>query len=143
MKKEKPETDKYKHTCVYAGRRLSQDGKRVYQRFIDSKGNEMLFKGVSGVWIGYTYKCSETQIARKPERVRDVERIDNPEWDAADALVDSHNARKRADAKIAKSTRPAMKAAIEAIRPLVRGLHHFERKALIEYLAVKSQEKKK
>lgn len=132
----------YNLTCVYTGRRISNDQKEVFQRFVKPDGTESLYKGVKGVWIGHTYKCAEKNISTKPERV-DTPRIDNPEWEAADALVDAHNRRKRAEAAIAKSTKPGIKAAIEVLTPLCRGLAIWEREALIRYLARQSWEKEK
>lgn len=126
-----------KHTgrAVYTGRRLMIGGK-VYQRFeILPDRTEAYYSRIKGVCIGRTYACSKDSMARRPEWLDDpCER--NPEWDAADALVEAHKAKKRADAKIrAESKSPAIKAAILALKPLVGRLGHFERKALIEFLA--------
>lgn len=142
MSTKQPE-NKYPFTCIYAGRRLRYDGK-VYQLFLRDGKEEMGFSGVKGVWIGYTYRCGEDKIATKPERT-DAERVDNPEWDAKDALVDAHRAEKRAKAKLADATRPALKNAITALVPLVRNIPGFQARHLVEYLVdeAKKASKKK
>lgn len=132
---------KYNRKAVYTGRRISGPSSKIYHRFeLLPERSEMFFQGVRRVYIGYTYECSADRIAQKPVKTDD-ERIDNPEWDAADALIDQRRAEKRAEAKIKASTRPALKAAIAALRPLMRNLGYFQRKALVEYLAEESRKK--
>lgn len=141
MKSDKPVESKYNRTCVYAGRKLSYDENKVFQRFIKEDGEEMIFQGVKGVWIGYTYRCSDNRIAAKPERVHEIERIDNAEWEATDALVDARNAKRRAESKLSASSKPTIKAAIAALRPLMKGRSYFDRRALIEWLCVEASKK--
>jgi len=130
----KPQPTKYDRKAVYTGRRLSSNGK-VYHRFeLLPERESMYFTGVVGVWLGHTYECTDDRIAKRP-KMTDDPREDNAEWEAADAEVDAKNAQKRAEAKIRASTKPALKKAVEALRPLVRGKDYFARKALIEYLA--------
>jgi hypothetical protein len=128
----KTEGPRYNETCVYTGRR---EGKKcILHRFEKPDGEEMYFSGIRGVHIGMTYRCGKTNIASRPELVMEVERIDNPEWDAADALIDAKRAEKRAEKKLAASTKPALKTAVSALQPLVRGMSYFDRKSLVEYL---------
>ena len=134
----KPKTE-YKEKAVYTGRRRFQNGKVVH-RFQKSNGEEMFFGGIKGVWIGFTYKCGGDSISRKPERTDD-ERIDNPEWDAADALIDAQNRVKRMEKRLAANTKPALKEAIDALIPLVRGLRNFDRDVLVKYLVDQAMKK--
>jgi hypothetical protein len=138
----KPETKKseYNLSCIYAGRRLFGDGK-VRQLFLCGD-KEWYFKGVKGVWVGFTYKCGEGRIASKPERM-DAELINNPEWEAADKLVDAHNAKKRGEAKLKAKVSPAIKNAIHALVPLVRRLGYYETRTLVEFLANEAKKKSK
>lgn len=130
--------DKYNRKAVYTGRRLENDGK-VYQRFeLLPDHSEIFFRRVRSVWIGHTYKCADSKISLRPERTDD-DRIDNPEWEGFDAIVDAHNAKRRAEAKLRAKLTPSLKAAIVALKPLMRGKAHFERRAIIEYLADKSR----
>lgn len=132
MKVKKTPTN-YDRKAVYTGRRLQ--GNKVYQRFeLLPERTEMFFSGIKGAWIGYIYKCTDSKMSSKPERTDD-DRMDNAEWDAADALVDAYNAKKRAEAAIRGKQSPALKAAIVALKPLMRGLSSFSRAALIAYLA--------
>ncbi len=135
MKKAIPKTE-YKERAVYTGRRLGQDGK-VRQRFelLPSK-QEMFFTGIKRVYIGYTYKCHSDSISVKPEMTTDP-LVNNPEWDAKDALVDKYNEEKRAEAKIRNASKPALKAVIEALYPLTKNLSFSDRRKLIELLIEK------
>lgn len=135
-----PKPKVYTRKAVYTGRRMS--GGKVWQRFeLLPEKTEMFFRGVKRVYIGATYKCNRTSIAGKPERIDD-EMIFNAEWDAADALVDAHNAEKRAEAKYRAKASPALKNAVEALRPLVRGIGFFDAKALTDYLVTEAKKKK-
>jgi hypothetical protein len=122
----------YNTKAVYTGRRFGRDGK-VRHRFEKANGEELNFRGIKGVCLGYTYKCSASTIAERPERTDD-DRIDNPEWEAADAMVGAYNAQKRAEAKMRKEAKPALRAAVLALKPLLKGKDYFGRRALIEYL---------
>ena len=140
-KKETPKAE-YKCKCIYAGRRIGGDGK-TYQLFLLlPEKREMYFRGVKRVWLGYTYKCGDTSISTKPERTDD-EHVKNPEWESADTLVDIKTAEKRAETKLKKNTKPAMREAIEALRPLMKNLSYFNRRSLIEYLATEAARVKK
>jgi hypothetical protein len=135
-KKLEPAKPKYPFKAVYTGRRVASDGK-VYQRFEKIPGgNEMYFKGIKGVWLGHIYACGDGTISMRPERIRDEDPIDDPEWEAADTLVDAHNAKKRAEATVRKASKPALKAAIAALKPLCEKLDYFQRKTLITHLAM-------
>lgn len=140
-KEEKKEPPKHDQTCVYTGRRLTWDNK-VWQRFETPDGKERFFTGIKRVWIGHTYRCSESSILIKPERV-DVPWVDNPAWSAEDALVDAHNAKKREEKKLRDRATPALKNAIAALAPLCKGLSQYKREALISHLAYEAAKKGK
>lgn len=123
---------KFRDTATYTGRRLLANGK-VYQRFEGSDGRERYFRGIRGVSIGFTYRCAKAKMPIRPE-MTDDERINNPEWEAADALVDERNAKRRADAKVQSMSKPALKAAMEALKPLIKGMSYYERAALVNHL---------
>lgn len=142
-KKEAPKEDLSSLTAVYTGRKLGNDGKTIFQRFIVTDGKERLFRGVKNVIPGYTYRIGKDYIATSPERVPDAAFVDNPEWEAADALVDAANAKRRAEAKIRAKAKPGVKKAIEALRPLLRGISYYDRLALVEYLATEAAKKTK
>lgn len=135
---------KFLYKAVYAGRRMTWDGKKTYQLFYRTDNQkEMNFKKIRGVWLGYTYECAADKISTTPKRCDD-ERVDNPEWEAKDALVDSHNAKIRAERVLNKSKAPQLKNAIEAIKPLItKNLGYFETRALIEYLTDRAYKTKK
>lgn len=132
--------DKYPLKVVYTGRRLIEN--KIYHRFEKPNGEAMHFRGVKRVWIGYTYKCGENNISSKPERTED-ERIDNPEWDVADELVDAELKRKKAEKILEGKQSPALKNAIAALAPLCRNISYFQRRTLIEYLCEQSMKFKK
>jgi hypothetical protein len=111
---------------------------KVWQRFQTPDGEERFFTGIRRVWIGYTYRCAKDGISRRPERVDDIDRIDNPTWEAADTLVDQRNAKNRADEKYQRSSSPTIRSAVKALEPLCKGLHYFEIRALIEILTEKA-----
>lgn len=129
------------YKAIYAGRRGDfRDGK-VRQVFLRSDTKEeMFFTGIKRVAIGYTYECEAKSIKVAPKRTDD-ERIDNPEWDAADALVDAKNAEKRAAAKCSKESSPALQAAIDALVPLLKNTNFFDQRLLVEYLASEAGKK--
>lgn len=140
MSKQEKKTEANTREAIYVGRRLLQNGATAHCFLLLPEKREMLFRGIKGIFIGYTYKCGSSTMPVRPDRT-EAERIDNPEWEAADALVDARNARKRAEAKIRKSTRPALRNAIAALRPLLRGMSYFDRKELITYLAEQTKRK--
>lgn len=53
--------------------------------------------------------------------------------------MDARNAQKWAQAKFASSQSPALKIAIEALKPLIKGIGMFECEALIRYLVNESR----
>lgn len=123
---------KFKGKAVYTGRRL--DGSKVLQRFEERpSGKERWFQGIKGVWIGYTYECGAKQMSRRPAR-KDDPAINNPAWDAADALVTAHRAEQKAEAKYRGTVSPALKTAVAALKPICKGLDIFEATKLIKYL---------
>ncbi len=129
----------YDRKCIYTGRRLS--GKKVFQRFeLLPEKKEVYYSGIRGVVIGYTYPCSEKSMPTRPQSTED-ERVDNPEWDAGDALVDAHHAEKRSQARMNAKSKPALRAALDSIRPLVSGLSYYDARNLIEFLVVESKKK--
>jgi hypothetical protein len=122
----------YSHKAVYIGRRLS--GTKVLQAFLllpDKK--EIFFAGVRGVYMGYTYLCTDKNIAKRPERAED-EQLNDPQWEAEDALVDAYNEEKRGAQKMSKLSKPAVNHALEALMPLLKGLHYFDYHKLIEHI---------
>lgn len=132
MSKEKSTPTKYDRKAIYIGRRL--DGKGHLQVFLLlPEKKEIHFKGIKRVWIGHTYKCSATKMSTRPERLPD-DRVDDPAWEAQDALVDAENAKKRAEEKVSKMSKPQMRAAIEALRPLLEGVGYFGQSALVRHL---------
>jgi hypothetical protein len=131
QEKKKAEAE-YKLTAVYTGRRLLSDNKTIIHRF-ERGDRELLFKGIKRVWIGHTYKCSESQMPIRPERA-DVPRIDNPAWEAADELVSAQKKHQRSEVKLKNTSSPALKTAIIALAPLVKDLGYFQIKLLIEHL---------
>lgn len=128
---------KYARHLVYTGRRKYENGKTLQRFEILPKREEVFFSGVKGVYLGYTYGASIKQLARRPERLDEYEREDNPAWDAADALVDVANAKKRADSVLSRLEKPALKAAIDALTPLVASLDYYDTKELVTYIASK------
>lgn len=133
-KNKEAQKKEYNARAVYTGRRLG--GGKVWQRFeLLPDRREMYFSGVKGLYIGYAYECTDKTIPARPKCDHEIKREDNPEWDAADAVVDARNAERRAQAKMKEESRPALKKAVEALKPLMRGLSVFDREALIKYLA--------
>lgn len=124
---------KFRLRVVYTGRRLNGD-RGFIQRFETPDGKERFFSGIHGVFIGHTYEAGATGMAVWPKRL-DVERIDNPEWEAADALVEAKRRERSAEARVRKALTPALKTAIAALTPLMKDKGYFEREAIIKYLA--------
>jgi hypothetical protein len=142
-----PKKPEYNRRAIYVGRRkmMLQD-KVAHEFLLLPELTPMQFSGrIKGVWLGYTYKCTDSSIALKPERDDEFERQDNPEWEGADAAAEAYLAERRAEAKLRRDTRPSMRAAIQALRPLVRNLAGWERSRLIDYLskAAADQNKRK
>lgn len=119
--------------AIYIGRRLGRGDKTLHAFLLLPDKKEIFFPRTRGVIIGHTYKCWATKMSRRPERTDD-ERIDNPVWDAADALVDAHNAKKRAETKARKNSSPALKAAVAALKPLVEKTNYIEQESLVRHL---------
>jgi hypothetical protein len=141
MKNEKPKEKKYDRTCIFVGRRLGK-GNKTYQVFLLlPEKTEMYFRGIKRVYLGFTYRCTKNAIPIKPEMVHGAERVDNPEWEARDALVDEHNALRRSEAKYRKQSNPRVQALIASLKPLVKDLAFYETRNLIEYLVTKSKGK--
>ncbi len=146
----KKEPDKYTRRAVYIGRRFwytkGGKGRVVYVfQFLPSR-KELGFGRIRRVHIGNTYKCGTDTMPRHPERDFERPREDNPEWDARDALVEAENVKRlaqaKAEAKVAALSKPALKIAIEALRPLVRGLDYLQCKNLVVYMIEKARNKK-
>jgi len=122
---------KTKFKATYAGRILTNG--KVYQRFIRTDGKEMRFSGVRGVHIGATYECQSRSINRRPKQTED-EMKHSPRWDAQEAVVLAFYQEKRRNAVARKTSRPAFKAAVQAIYPLAEGLNYLEVSALVSVL---------
>lgn len=122
---------------VYTGRRLV-DGKKVWQRFEDEKGHERFFAGIRRVYIGHAYEAAAKSMSARPKQLDDP-RVDNPTWEALDALVDDHREKQRAAKRWDKASRPIVKAAVKALVPLVRGISFFEVESLVRHLALKAR----
>jgi hypothetical protein len=111
---------------------------RVFYAFELLPNRKLMFFGrISGVSIGGTYACTKDSISKKPERIaREIE--SNPEWEANDALVDERNMELRNQVRIASLSRPHIKAAIQALKPLVEPFPEFDwgnsRKKIISLL---------
>lgn len=121
------------HNCeaVYIGRRLF--GEKARQVFLMEK-RELIFSGIRGVFIGFTYKCGKNTIKVRPESV-DKPQIINLEWEAKDALVTAFNKKKRLEREFAKKQKKPIKLAIAALAPLFEGLDYSQSDTLIRYLA--------
>lgn len=130
---------KYDRQAVFVGRRIGLEGKTVWRFELLPERTPMAFSRIKGVWIGHTYECTDKTIAGKPKRV-DREREDNPEWEALDRHVDAVNAEKRVNAKLAADSRPAMKAAITALVPLVRAMDSFSAEMLVRHLVAEARQ---
>lgn len=114
------------HTAIYIGKRIL--GNDVAQCFERTDTKEILkFKRIKSVYIGSTYKCGENGILVSPERV-DVETIENPKWEAENAIAEEYLWRKRAQTKVEstlkKEEKRHLKTAIEALRPLVKSVDY-------------------
>lgn len=130
-----------KYKATYVGRRLENE--LVVQRFIraDNKQN-LSFKGVSGVTIGYTYQCKEASIARRPERTDD-EFIDCKEWYAKELLVRNHLVKKKLSKQLHDKSNKNISLIVEAIRPFVSNLSFLETKYFMEAVVEASFFKKR
>jgi hypothetical protein len=133
---------KFPLAAVYSGRRLAASGGEVFQTFTLPDGTELLYKGIRGVYIGHTYRCSAESIATWPERVPGAEVVVNGEWEARDSLAEAWLAKGRAKKKMAASHKPMVKKAMDALRPLVKGLPLYEHNALITHLAALLRDEK-
>lgn len=124
---------------VYIGRRTSKKG--AVWAFQTSDGGERYFGRISGVWIGHTYEATAKGISRRPKQT-DAKRIDNPKWEAEDAIVDAVNLEKRAAKKFADASSPHIKAAVTALLPLTRGLNMFDVDKLVRALVISARNRK-
>lgn len=119
-----------KYKATYIGRRVEND--LVVQRFVrtDNK-QEMNFKGVNGVSIGYTYECKEAGIARRPERTDD-EFIERKEWYAQELIVKNHLIKKKISKQLHDKSNKNISLIVEAVRPFVSNLSFLETKYFVE-----------
>lgn len=124
---------KRKEIVVYIGRRTATSG-RVVQAFQQKNGKEICFKGLRHLYIGHSYEMINGTIAVQAEWLRDIPRINNAKWEAADALIDAENAKKRAQAKVAALSKPKLKEAKSILSELTQGMGFFDRLKLIDYL---------
>lgn len=135
MSNPKPKKIDDSHRALYMGRRFN--GKTPMHCF-RLNGEDVFFAKTRGVIIGYTYKCGKDTMLKKPERDWDIERVDNPEWEAADAIVTAmvkeKREQKKAEAKMKAVSKPALKAAALALLPLCKKLNYSERQKLVRYL---------
>lgn len=134
--KSKPEV-----VYIYTGRRFGANRKDVYQRFETADGQSSFFKGISRVWIGYSYEGKKASISKSPSRVLDAERVDNPSWELEDAVVEQALRRRRAETKVSREQKPIINAAIRAIMPLFAAESDiFHLNAVIKYLVSEAYE---
>lgn len=121
--------------CVYAGRRLNHvthSKVEIFHCFIQN-GKEMFFKNVLGVFMGCSYECSQDTISRRPKLLAD-DRVDNPDWEAKDALAAAWLKSRRAKNKIKNLQKPYIKAAMQALIPLLKNLDSQEVSSLVSHL---------
>lgn len=121
-----------KGEAVYVGRRFN--GPDICQAF-DAGGKDLiLFSGIRGLIIGCSYELSVgpdgSKMSKSPKRTG-AEPIANAEWDAKDAVVEDYLREKRAERKVKELSRPAHRAAVDALRPLIAKLGPRERQALV------------
>lgn len=136
---------KFKYQAVYVGRRLN--GSTTVQCFeLLPDHKPMLFRGIRGVFLGYTYRCTETSMPIRPEMV-DAPIIHNPDWEVQDALVDQYREKRRAEKRFESASKPHLRAAVKAIQALFQNTNatvfdsFYSRKKLIEYLVEVSSKK--
>lgn len=118
-------------TVVYIGRRFN--GPDVVQAFQEG-GNTILFKGLTGLILGCEYEQSESGKMPKSPKQTEKAIAHNPEWDAQDALVEDYLRNRRAETKVKGLSRPAYRNAVDAMRPLLRGLNGREKNALLRLI---------
>lgn len=128
---------------VYAGKRRDAKG-RVYGLFIrqNKKREEAWYRGIKGVSIGYTYLGYASKMPVRPERTDD-ERQDNPSWEALDTIVDSERRKARLGAQVQRLSKPALAAAVAAIKPLLKGLSPWHLEALVRHLVFLAMKERK
>jgi hypothetical protein len=136
---------KYNRKAIYTGRRLGAKGFSHRFELLPSR-KEMFFKGVTGVHIGFTYECAASHIRKRPARIIEAERIDNPDWEAQDALVKERAQETSAFKKLSALSRPNLQAAIEALLPLIKNVGHYDITKLVNFLvnqAIEARDKKR
>lgn len=131
---------KYNRQAVYIGRCWLKGGKVGQSFLLLPERREMTFAGIKGLYIGYTYACMASKMPIRPEMV-ERQREDNPKWEAQDALIDAHRAKERANAKYRGEANPSLRAAGEALRPLVEGIPLHEVRELVNFLVLEAMMK--
>lgn len=121
-----------KNTAVYIGRRATVEGK-IVQAFLLPTGKTVLFKGVSGVFIGGTYECNGKQISKRPKRI-DVDVKNDPDWEREDLQAEAVQKKRSLDDRLKKESRPQVNRVIEQLKPLLKGLSFYQKRILIEQL---------
>lgn len=125
-----------KTKLIYVGRRLS--GREVHHCFLDARGKQKFFKGVSSLLIGGTYEAEffkgVLEIKKRPNLIITEDIKSNPEWDAQDTIAAAFLSRKNAEKKIKKISKPTLKNALEALEPLFKNLDYFSTLAMLDFL---------
>jgi hypothetical protein len=121
--------------AVYVGRRVVDSGKVLQAFKINGVGDPIFFKGIQGVFLGYTYKFNKEKgtMAKRPERFN-LPLIDNPEWEAADLLAEAKLKGERESRKLSALSKPRLRNAVESVRPLLKGLSYSQRSRLVNII---------
>lgn len=120
---------------VYIGRRIW--GAQITHVFLHGK-KESGWKGIRGCTIGYVYEAEKEgkifRLAKRPERIKyselPQEKIE--EWEAQDFAAQSIVIERRADATLKRST--PLRKKLDELKPLIKKLNYFERRAFANYL---------
>lgn len=131
--------------CI--GRRMMSTEKLSFA-FQDSKGEVLFFTKIKWAIIGRSYfatKKGDTieMLIRPDEDEQAVQASEDQmtEWQVADSLARDMQKRKSLSAKMDKMP-PALERAVNAIRPLIKGLDFGRRRQLVEILMTKASKGK-
>jgi len=117
---------KWTRKAIYTGRRHDIFSGQILHRFeLLPDKKEMFFAKTRGCYVGYTYKCSATQMPRKPEMADDP-RVENAAWQGADAAAGEFKRKRlekaRSEKKIAQLSKDKITEAVNAILPLIQDI---------------------
>lgn len=134
-----------KTSLRYVGQRMLGDDK-LHFAFQKSNGELVFFSGMKWLIIGRAYFGTKggDQISRRPDEDESAvqpSEDDMRTWEVADTLARDLQRRKRLSAKMNKSP-PELERAVNAIRPLIKGLDFGQRRQLIEILFSKASKGK-